>query len=79
MDYNKILEIAKFKLNKKDESIIKDIEDLISIGSTGGEIVGMVGKYLKDLEVSNYQAYLLLKQDIAGYITECKRNGLIIL
>jgi len=79
MDYQSILKIAEIKLNGEFDYIIRDIKKSISAGSTGGEIISMVGKYLKDLKINNPQAYTLLEKDIQLYLRECKRQGLDIL
>jgi len=79
MDYLGILKIAEKKLGLEFNYIINDIEVCIASGSTGGEISGLVGKYLKDLELKNKQAYNILKKDIEQYILECKKQGLFII
>jgi len=79
MDYRGILKIAKEKLDANFSYVIKDIENEISAVSTGGEIVMRVGKYLKDLETKEKNAYLILKEEIVKYLKDCKRNGLIII
>lgn len=76
MDYQKILQIVKNKVNS--DYIIKDIQDCISRGSTGGEISFMVGKYLKDLEFKDNKVYSVLKEDISKYLIECENQGLIV-
>lgn len=78
MDYQGILKIVEKKMKLDFDYIIRDIKDCISMGSTGGEISSIVGKYLKDLEINNYQAYSILKEDIEKYLLECKKQGLYI-
>jgi hypothetical protein len=78
MDYLKILEIATQKVGIEFPFIINEIKARISAGSTGGEIIGMVGKYLKDMEKENPIAYSYLSGDIKPYINECRKIGIII-
>jgi hypothetical protein len=79
MDYEKILKISIKKLQNEYPEIIDGIKNCIAMGSTGGEIMFMVGKYLKDLKCVNNQAYSVIKEDIENYLNECKKNGLIIV
>lgn len=78
MDYQNVLKIVEYKLGEDYNNIINDLNEFISIGSTGGEISSMVGKYLKDLRITNNSAYSILKEDIDRYLLECKRHGLYI-
>lgn len=78
MDYQRILNIAKEKIEIEFPEIINDIKNCISAGSTGGEIAFIVGKYLKDMEKTNPTAYTLMRKEIEEYIIECKKEGLII-
>ena len=78
MDYQKILYIVEKKIGSEFPEILQDIKDHIISGSTGGEITFMVGKYLKDLEKTNFIAYNLLRIEIEDYIIKCKKEGLII-
>lgn len=78
MDYQKVLDITENKLNKKFDFVINDIKNCIESGSTRGEISSILGKYLKDLKVNNYQAYAILEEDINKYISDCRKNGLKI-
>lgn len=79
MDYQKILKKAVDKLQDKFPQVVEDIEDCISSGSTGGEIISSVGKYVKDLEFKNNEAYNILKNEIQEYLQLCKKNGRIII
>lgn len=78
MNYQNILITATNKIGTEFPDVINDIEYRISAGSTGGEIIGMVGKYLKDLEMTNPAAYSILIKEIEEYISDCKRIGRII-
>ena len=78
MDYQQILAVAENRFKEEFSDIIKDLKDLISSGSTGGEISSMVGKYLKDLKAKNPNAYGLIENEIRLYLLECKKHGLII-
>jgi hypothetical protein len=79
MDYEKILKISKEKLKDKYPEIIEEIKNCIISGSTGGEIIFRVGKYIKDLECMNNGAYSIIRKDIEDYLNECKKNGIIII
>ncbi len=79
MDYNTILQIAEIKLGIEFNHIIEDLKYHISAGCTGGEIDSMVGKYLKDLQINDINAYSILKDDINMYLIELRRRGLIII
>lgn len=79
MDYQKVLKAAESKLLPEFENVVQDIDDCISGGSTGGEIIGRVGKYIKDLKNTNPKAYLILKEEIDEYLTLCKKHDIIIL
>lgn len=78
MDYNTLLQIAESKLGIEFNHIIKDIKYHISAGCTGGEISMMVGKYLKDLQYNDINAYSILKDDINMYLLYLRKQGLII-
>lgn len=78
MNYQNTLDAIKKKIENKYPSVIKDIEICIIAGSTGGEITSMIGKYLKDLEKINPNAYNLIRNEIKEYIIECKKEGLSI-
>jgi len=79
MDYEKVLKAAENKLPEEFASVVQDIKNGIRGGSTGGEIIGRVGKYLKDLKFTNEKAYMILKEDIDHYLSECERHDIIIL
>jgi hypothetical protein len=79
MDYLGIVKIAEKKLPINQSNVIDDLKNLISQGSTGGEISSMVGKYLKDLEFNNREVFLILKDEISQYLLLCKKHGLNIL
>lgn len=79
MNYQGFLEIAGNKFNGEFNDVLNDIRKCISSGSTGGEISSAVGKYLKDLKLTNPIAYSLLESDIRSYIYECKKHGLEII
>jgi hypothetical protein len=79
MDYQKALNAAENKLPAEFASVVQDIKNCIRSGSTGGEIIGRVGKYLKDLKFTNEKAFLILKEDIDNYIMECEKHDIIIL
>ena len=58
---------------------VKDaIEDLIKSGSTGGEILGMVAKYLLNLEAKEPRVYEVIKEDIQDYLKYCQSKGINI-
>ncbi|HQH17913.1 MAG TPA: hypothetical protein PKZ43_00025 [Bacteroidales bacterium] len=78
MDYQKILRIAEKKIGLEFNYIVMDIKECIACGSSGGEISMMIGKYLNDLKINNFQAYSILKEDIEMYLLECKKHGLLI-
>jgi hypothetical protein len=63
MDYREILEISKNKLASTYPNVIEDIEYLIGIGSTGGEIITAVGNYLIKLETRNNEAYKIIEKE----------------
>lgn len=77
--YQEILSIAKSKLAGSYDNVIEELNVIISMGSTGGEIIAMVGKYLKDLEQKNLQVYEIMKKDILDYLNECRKQGLYIV
>lgn len=79
MNYQNFLMVAEIKLKNNFDCILGEIKDCISHGSTGGEISSMLGKYLKDLEVKELSAYLLLQNDIKKYLEDCRKMGLEIL
>lgn len=79
MDYRIVLTIVEEKLGNSFPYIADDIKDLIASGSTGGEIMSMIGKYLKDLQEKNETAYDLIKEDILKYLEHCRKNGHTIL
>lgn len=78
MDYQKILKVAENNLQNEFPEIFENIKNCIISGSTGGEIISRVGKYLKDLQFINVDAYNLIKEDIVNYLLVCKQNGIII-
>lgn len=73
-----MLIVAEENFRFKHPEVIADIKDCISSGATGGEIISRVGKYLKDLEFSNKNAYLIIEDSIKNYLEICKNNGIII-
>lgn len=77
--YQRILSEAKTKLTGKYDYVIEELKEIISIGSTGGEIISMVGKYLKDLKQNNPLVYEIMEKDIVDYLSECRRQGIYIL
>jgi hypothetical protein len=79
MDYQQILHAAEKKLKGKYDDVIAGIEECISLGSTGGEISSLVGKFVKDLRYTNPSAYSILENEIADYLNECKRAGIFII
>jgi hypothetical protein len=79
MSYQNILIVAEEKLKGEFNSVIIDIKECISSGSTGGEITSMVGKYLKDLETNNKPAYSVMENEIHKYLRYCKKIGLEII
>ncbi len=78
MDYRNILSVAEDKLGNIYPDVVFDMQELISSGSTGGEISSMVGKYLKDLEIKNREAYSIMEKDIQLYLFHCKKQGLYV-
>lgn len=79
MNYIEIQKIIEIKLNKKDNYVINDIKNIISIGSTGGEIDSMLGKYFKDLKTKDTSIYNIIENDILKFLSVCKKNGLEII
>jgi hypothetical protein len=79
MTYQQILEIAEVRLQNKFPYVVTDLRDQIASGSTGGEIMGLVGKYLKNLKKNNSEAYSILENEIVEYLSECKRYGIVVI
>ncbi|KGO92191.1 hypothetical protein [Flavobacterium subsaxonicum] len=79
MDYQKILNVSESKLQLRFSDVVENIKDCIISGSTGGEIISKVGKYLKDLKFTDIEAYLVIENDIITYLKTCKENGIIII
>ncbi len=77
--YQYILPILESKLYGRFDDVIAEVKSIASAGCTGIEIAMMVGKYLKDLEITNPKAYEVLKDDIIFYLSECRRQGLYII
>ncbi|MFD2601873.1 hypothetical protein [Flavobacterium suzhouense] len=77
MDYRLILEKATSNLQNYPE-VIEEIKDCITLGSTGGEIISRLGKYLKDLPDKNIKAYSLIEKDAVLYLKVCESNGYLI-
>jgi hypothetical protein len=67
MNYQHIIEIAKQKLSKDYQHILDEIDELVTIGSTGGEITSMLGRFLIELEAKDINAYNLIKVEIEKY------------
>ena len=63
--YDKIIE--KWK-GTEYEFLIKDLHNCSLGAATGGEGIGIIGKYLKDLEENNINAYNLVKDLIEEYL-----------
>ncbi|WP_116790380.1 hypothetical protein [Flavobacterium psychrotrophum] len=78
MDYERILNVAKLKFQTKFPKIVNDLEECIAAGSTGGEIIVRVGKYLYDLKNMNKIAYLEIQEEIISYLNSCRANGILI-
>ena len=78
MDYQELLIVLKQKLLNEHPDIIKKVEVYVKAGSTGGEITMMVGKYLKDLKFTNYNAYKLVKKEILDFLSACEKQGLFL-
>ncbi len=77
--YQYILPILESKLRGRFDDTIAEVKSIASAGCTGTEIAMMVGKYLKDLEITNAKAYEILKDDILFYLNECRKQGLYII
>ena len=78
MDYQKIIKVSNDKLKTKFPEIVQDIKNCVLAGSTGSEIIFILGKYIKNLESINIEAYHLIKLEIVDYLNECKKNGIKI-
>ena len=79
MDINQITEGIKEKcrLNNYPE-IEKEIDKRIRAGSTGSEILLMVGKYLADLKKTKKDLFDLIKIEVEAYLKYCTAHGLTI-
>ena len=78
MNYQSVLNILEKKIGRESIAFL-DLKEIISSGSTGGEISSMVGKYLKDLEKSNNELFKFLEKFISNYLKECRNQGLFVI
>ena len=70
MDTNEIIERIKEKWRGTDNSqLVNHIDILIASGSTGGEIIGLLGRFLNDLKECNHPAYIVARDLVNDYLT----------
>ena len=65
-----LLKLAEIRLRANNQNIIDDLKIRIASGSTGGEIGGLVGSYLKELKDQNHPAYLMLKPEADIFLSQ---------
>lgn len=77
MNYD-IINKIKLKLYMNGLPIYSDeIDNIIIIGSTGGEITFMIGKYLSDL-IKDKKINLVIGNDVSRFIDYAKSIGIQI-
>ncbi|HXP48868.1 MAG TPA: hypothetical protein VN922_02880 [Bacteroidia bacterium] len=77
MDFYKTIDhIKQALIDNHHETIADEITSRVQQGSTGSEILMIVGFYLKELKESAPQAYALIKEDAEEFISECNKIGL---
>ena len=76
MDYDRI-NLIKQTLEKEGFSAVSlEIDEIISSGSTGGEITMMVGKFLLDLIKHNVEVNKLIRNDVEEFQLYARSIGL---
>ena len=77
MDFYKIIDRVKQTLIDNNYSAIAEaISSCLTKGSTGSEILMMVGSYLQKLRTISPKAYALIQKDAEEFISECNKIGL---
>ena len=78
MEVNKMVEkIKALSVEHASQEVVDGIELRMRSGSTGSEIIAMVGKYLSDL--IRIPKYAFIKKEVELYLDYCKSIGLEIL
>jgi len=77
MDFYKTIDKIKQALNKNGyNAIAKEISACVQQGSTGSEILMIVGHYLQQLKEITPKAYALIQKDAEEFVSECNKIGL---
>ena len=77
MDFYKTIDKIKQTLTDNNFSAIaEEISACALQGSTGSEILMIVGHYLLQLKEASPKAYLLIQKDIEEFVSECNKIGL---
>jgi len=79
MDYELTEEIKQILIKNNLGIEANKITDLISAGSTGGEITGMVGSYLNRLIADNVCAMELIGNKVKQFNTHAKSIGIDLI
>ena len=79
MEINTVYNKIKEKLHQSNyDAIVNDLDTLTRAGSTGGEILFSIGKYLSDLKMNKPLAYSFITEEVQEYLKYCEQSGLII-
>jgi hypothetical protein len=77
MDFYKIIDrIKQTLIDNKLETIAGEISSCVQQGSTGSEILMIVGSYLQKLKETAPKVYILIQKDAEEFISECNKIGL---
>ena len=79
MDITTLYNSINKKLRESNHYKIADeIEELVSMGATGSEILFSTGGYLGLLKRNNPTVYNIIKEEADNYIFYCIEQGIII-
>ncbi len=77
MDLYKTIDKIKQTLTDNNfGTIAKKISSCVEQGSTGSEILMIVGHYLLQLKEVSPKAYSFIQKDVEEFISECNKIGL---